>query len=249
MLKFITINISALIIVVVFQFVSVSIWFYACLFLLWLIITIIGSLYIRWNYHVTSLHHNHQVSKNEVSITFDDGPHPEFTPKVLDLLKANNVKGTFFCIGKNIANHSDIFNRIILEGHTLGNHTQNHLKGWSTENEVYLENVEVCEKTITRYSNATIQPKLFRPPYGKIKKSQAKEILKKGYKIIMWTVLSADFDTSISKEKCLQNVLKNTKNGSIIVFHDSIKAAEKVSFVLPKILKEFSKQGFTFKAI
>ncbi|TXD49626.1 polysaccharide deacetylase family protein [Polaribacter sp. IC073] len=189
------------------------------------------------------------LDTKEIYLTFDDGPTPEITDFVLDALKKYNAKATFFCIGKNIVNHPDIFNRIIIEGHAVGNHTQNHLKGWSTENEVYLENVEVCEKTITRYGNATIQPKIFRPPYGKIKKSQAKEILKKGYKIIMWTVLSADFDTSISKEKCLQNVLKNTKNGSIIVFHDSIKAAEKVSFVLPKVLKEFSKQGFTFKAI
>lgn len=189
------------------------------------------------------------LNAKEIYLTFDDGPTPEITNFVLDELKKYNAKATFFCIGKNIANHPDIFKRIVTEGHAIGNHTQNHLKGWSTENDAYLENVDVCKKTITQFSNATIQQKIFRPPYGKMKSSQAKEILKKGYKIIMWTVLSADFDTLISKDKCLQNVLKNTKNGSIIVFHDSVKAAEKIAFVLPKVLKEFSEKGFSFKAI
>lgn len=189
------------------------------------------------------------LDKKEIFLTFDDGPTPEITEFVLSELQKYNAKATFFCIGKNIVNHSTIFKKILSEGHTVGNHTQNHLKGWKTDTANYIDNVLTCEKTITHFNNYTITQKLFRPPYGKIKKTQAKEILNKGYKIIMWSVLSADFDTSISKKKCLENVLKNTKNGSIIVFHDSVKASEKVRFVLPKVLEEFSKKGFVFKAI
>lgn len=195
--------------------------------------------------------------KKEVYLTFDDGPTPEITEFVLDELKKYNAKATFFCIGKNIKNHPTIFKRIIKEEHSVGNHTQNHLKGWKHTTKEYLDNISDCESVISRISSSlntnyfeeSRNSKLFRPPYGKIKKSQATKILKKGYKIIMWHVLSADFDASITKEKCLKNVLKNTKNGSIIVFHDSVKASEKLRFVLPKVLEEFTKKGFQFKAI
>ncbi|QNM87133.1 polysaccharide deacetylase family protein [Polaribacter pectinis] len=189
------------------------------------------------------------LDKKELFLTFDDGPTPEITEFVLAELKKYNAKATFFCIGKNIKNHPEIFNKIIADDHAVGNHTQNHLNGWKTKTNIYIDNFLKCEKTITHFNNSTIKQQLFRPPYGKIKKKQAKEILKKGYKIIMWNVLSADFDTSISEEKCLQNVLRNTKNGSVIVFHDSVKASEKLRFVLPKVLEEFSKKGFEFKAI
>ena len=207
------------------------------------------------------------MAKKEIFLTFDDGPTPEITKFVLSELKKYNAKATFFCIGKNIKKHPEIFDEVISECHSVGNHTQNHLNGWKTEKGEYLENVLKCETNLQGFKNLvglnknetkntykvleTLQekPKLFRPPYGKIKKSQAKEVLKKGYKIIMWDVLSADFDTSISKEKCLENVLQNTKNGSIIVFHDSVKAAERMKYALPIVLKEFSEKGFVFKAI
>jgi len=185
----------------------------------------------------------------EIFLTFDDGPTPEITEFVLSELNKHQAKATFFCIGKNIKNHPEIFKKIISDGHSIGNHTQNHLKGWKTNNENYIDNVLECNKTITQYSNLTIKQKLFRPPYGKIKKHQAKDLLKTGYKIIMWDVLSADFDTTISKEKCLQNVLKNTTKGSIIVFHDSVKATERMKYALPKVLKYFSDKGFVFKGI
>ena len=188
-------------------------------------------------------------TKKEIYLTFDDGPTPEITQFVLSELKKYNAKATFFCIGKNIKRHPNIFKQIISDGHSIGNHTQNHFNGWKNTTEDYLENVLECNKTITQLNNYTIKQQLFRPPYGKIKKSQAKEILKKGYKIIMWDVLSADFDTTISKEKCLQNVLKNTKNGSIIVFHDSVKAFPRMEYALPKFLKSFSEKGFIFRAI
>ncbi|CAM1351998.1 polysaccharide deacetylase family protein [Tenacibaculum crassostreae] len=181
--------------------------------------------------------------KKEIYVTFDDGPIPEVTEFVLDQLKEYNAKATFFCIGDNVRKYPAIFSRIVSEGHTVGNHTFNHLNGWKTSNDTYFENTNKCEKLLNQ------KTKLFRPPYGRIKKSQAKHLLAKGYKIIMWDVLSADFDTNISKEKCLQNVVKNTKKGSIIVFHDSIKASDKLYYALPKVLKEFSEKGYEFKAI
>ena len=194
--------------------------------------------------------------KKEIFLTFDDGPTPEITEFVLSELKKYDAKATFFCIGKNIKKHSEIFNKIISDGQSIGNHTQNHLKGWKTETKNYIDNVLECENVISsavnNFGNSKIKTqnsKIFRPPYGKIKTSQAKELLKKDYKIIMWDVLSADFDTTISNEKCLQNVLKNTKTGSIIVFHDSVKAAEKMKYALPKVLKTFSDKGFVFKGI
>ncbi len=187
--------------------------------------------------------------KKEIYLTFDDGPIPEVTEFVLDELKKVNAKATFFCIGENVEKNSTIFNRIITEKHAVGNHTYNHLNGWKTQTKNYLTNVSKAERTFQLYNFPTFQPKLFRPPYGKIKRSQAKAIQRKGYKIIMWDVLSADFDATISKEQCLQNVLKNTKNGSIIVFHDSIKARKNLVFTLPKVLRYFSEKGYVFKAI
>ena len=186
---------------------------------------------------------------NEIFLTFDDGPTPEISEFVISELKKFNAKATFFCIGNNIKNQSKIFNKIISEGHAIGNHTHNHLHGWKTDNETYLNNISECENIIFKSVQKINPSKLFRPPYGKIKKSQARRLLKKGYRIIMWDVLSGDFDTSISKEKCLQNVLKNTKRGSIVVFHDSLKATEKIKYVLPKVLNLFSKKGFIFSKI
>ena len=185
-------------------------------------------------------------NKKELFLTFDDGPTPDVTEFVLSELRKYNAKATFFCIGKNIKNHPDIFKQIISDGHTVGNHTQNHLNGWKTRNTTYINNVLECEKYL---SNIKSTSKIFRPPYGKIKKHQAKELFKKGYKIILWDVLSADFDTSISKEKCLSNVINNTKKGSIVVFHDSVKASERMQYTLSKTLEYFSERGYVFKAI
>ena len=188
-------------------------------------------------------------NEKEIFLTFDDGPTPEITQFVLSELKKYNAKATFFCIGKNIQNYPEIFNEIISDGHSIGNHTQNHLNAWKTTTENYIANFLECHKTITQFNKIKFKKQLFRPPYGKIKKSQAKKILKKGYKIIMWDVLSADFDNTISKERCLQNVLNNAKKGSIIVFHDSLKASKKVKYALPAVLKTFSDKGFVFKKI
>lgn len=180
-------------------------------------------------------------TSKEIYLTFDDGPTPEVTEFVLDQLQKFNAKATFFCIGKNVKCHHHLYERILEEGHAVGNHTFNHLKGMKTKNSEYLENVA--------HARAHIHSKLFRPPYGKLKSSQGKALMKDGYKIIMWDVLSADFDTRVSPEKCLQNVLRHTKSGSIVVMHDSVKAKEKVYYSLPKILAHFTEKGFQFKAI
>jgi peptidoglycan/xylan/chitin deacetylase (PgdA/CDA1 family) len=185
-------------------------------------------------------------NKKEVFLTFDDGPTPEITEFVLSELKKYEAKATFFCIGKNITKQPEIFQNIISDGHAIGNHTQNHLNGWRTDDQEYINSVLDCENVISRTMKNAVNPKLFRPPYGKIMSSQARMLFKKEYKIIMWDVLSGDFDTSITKEKCLQNVLKNTRKGSIIVFHDSVKAAERMQYALPIVLKIFTEKGFTF---
>jgi peptidoglycan/xylan/chitin deacetylase (PgdA/CDA1 family) len=180
-----------------------------------------------------------------IYLTFDDGPHPVATPFVLDELKKYNAEATFFCIGKNVAEYPEIYKRILHEGHRTGNHTQNHLNGWKSRNDVYLDNIAEAANYI--------DSELFRPPYGRIKKSQAKKIgtsiRGKEPKIIMWTVLSGDFDTTISKEQCLKNVLINAKAGSIIVFHDSEKAYRLLEYTLPKALQILSEKGYQFEKL
>lgn len=176
-------------------------------------------------------------------LTFDDGPTPKITNWTLNLLKEYNAKATFFCVGENIAKHPKIHQRIIAQNHTIGNHTNNHLNGFKTATSTYLENISDFEK------NNPNNSALFRPPHGKMTPSQSMKIRKKGYRIIMWDVLSADFDANINSEECLENVIRNTKNGSIIVFHDSVKTQEKLFYVLPKVLEYYAEKGYRFKAI
>ncbi|MFV5686808.1 polysaccharide deacetylase family protein [Flavobacterium sp. GB2R13] len=180
---------------------------------------------------------------NKVYLSFDDGPIPEITEWVLEELKIHKAKATFFCIGDNIEKHPEIFKKVINEGHAIGNHTFNHLNGWKTTTEGYIENFMRCEKSIQKFA-INLKPKLFRPPYGKIKISQSKQIRKLGYKIIMWDVLSGDFDQNLPKEECLENVLSNIESGSIIVFHDSVKAFKNLEYVLPKTLTYLEKNNF-----
>ncbi|HLT54016.1 MAG TPA: polysaccharide deacetylase family protein [Flavobacteriaceae bacterium] len=187
-------------------------------------------------------------------LTFDDGPTPEITTWVLEQLKAYAAKATFFCIGNNVEKHPDIFQQVLQSGHAIGNHTHNHLKGWKVKTGTYLENVALAEKVINfQFSNSKFQEteivNLFRPPYGKLKPKQGKALLEKGYEIIMWDVLSFDWDQTVSEENCLKNVLTKSKPGSIIVFHDSMKAAKNMQYALPKVLKHFSNAGYTFKVL
>lgn len=186
-------------------------------------------------------------SEKKIYLTFDDGPIPIVTEWVLEILKSENIKATFFCIGENIQKHPKIFQRIIAEGHSFGNHTFNHLNGWQTTTKDYINNFKLCESEHLKLS--TEHSFLFRPPYGKISPFQAKEILNKNFKIIMWSVLSYDFDTKTSPQKCLNNVIENTKSGSIIVFHDSLKAEQNLRYTLPKAIRYLKDNGFKFDVI
>ncbi|MBK0370530.1 polysaccharide deacetylase family protein [Flavobacterium agrisoli] len=185
-------------------------------------------------------------NQKEIFLTFDDGPTPAITEWVLDVLKTHNIQATFFCIGKNIHSNPSLFTRIKEEQHAIGNHTFNHTNGWKTTTDLYLNNISICQSILKKNN---IKSKLFRPPYGKITRSQASILQKKGYKIIMWDVLSADFDQTISPKKCLENVIKNVKTGSIIVFHDSIKASTNLKYALPKAIEFLKEQQYSFKTI
>ncbi|WP_026711167.1 polysaccharide deacetylase family protein [Flavobacterium filum] len=184
------------------------------------------------------------TSEKKVFLTFDDGPIPEITDWVLNQLKTYDAKATFFCIGNNVEKNPEVFLRIIEDGHAIGNHTFNHVKGWNTSNKTYFKEVEMCEVEIQKSPMVNLKSRLFRPPYGKIKPSQSRRLRRLRYKIIMWDVLSADYKKEISKEKCLENVIDNLEPGSIIVFHDSIKAFQNLEYVLPKTLQYLSENGY-----
>jgi peptidoglycan/xylan/chitin deacetylase (PgdA/CDA1 family) len=187
------------------------------------------------------------MPRNEKTIylTFDDGPHPDITPFVLNELKKYNAKGSFFCLGNNVALYPQTYQQIIDEGHAVGNHTHNHPNGWEVSTEEYVQDISKAAEYI--------QSNLFRPPYGRIKKEQSKKVKKamnnEQTKIIMWDVLSADFDTEFSPQQCLNNVLKNSGNGSIVVFHDSEKAFRNLEYSFPRALKQFADEGYDFKKI
>jgi len=184
-----------------------------------------------------------KVKEKLLYLSFDDGPHPRITPLVLDELKRYGAKATFFCIGKNVAAYPDIYKRIIEEGHYVGNHSYSHFNGWKTADQVYLNDIADAKKYID--SN------LFRPPYGKISFFQLAQLSLPRFdlKPIMWSVLSGDFDNKISREKCLRNVVDNAKEGSIVVFHDSEKAFERMTFALAGTLKHFADKGYSFEKI
>lgn len=241
--------------------------------------------FLKWYY--PNLLWNKTRHEKTIYLTFDDGPIPIVTEFVLKTLAGYNAKATFFCIGDNIVKHPDIFSKVTSAGHSIGNHTFNHLNGWKTNDETYIENVLKAQ--------ALTQTNLFRPPYGRIKKSQIRRFKAEGGEaesgrkqkpiskqqgvpsnlshqavemtpqpypqtqpstlnplalhLIMWDVLSGDFDTSLSPKKCYQNVINNTRNGSIIVFHDSLKAFDRLQYALPRVLKYFAERGFGFEKL
>jgi len=211
----------------------------------------------------SSLLWNNTRERKVIYLTFDDGPIPIVTPWVLKTLKNFNAKATFFCIGENITKYPEIFAQLKADGHAIGNHTHNHLKGWKTEDQTYLENFNKCQQLT--------QSHLFRPPYGRIKRSQIRllvesrqsgddsqqsnvypsqfSVLNSQFSIVMWDVLSGDFDTKLAPEKCLKNVIKHTENGSIVVFHDSLKAWDRLEYTLTKALQYWTEKGFEFKSL
>ncbi|MFI5156053.1 MAG: polysaccharide deacetylase family protein [Chitinophagales bacterium] len=186
---------------------------------------------------------NYPGDKKKLYLTFDDGPHPVATPYILDQLKKFNAKGTFFCIGKNVQAEPGLYRRILDEGHRVGNHTQNHVNGWKSNDQAYFSNISEAAKYI--------DSKLFRPPYGRISKFQLSQLVSAplNYTVVMWDILSADFDRGISAERCALNVIWNAKPGSIIIFHDSAKAYDRMSVALPKVLSHFQQQGYDFDMI
>jgi peptidoglycan/xylan/chitin deacetylase (PgdA/CDA1 family) len=186
------------------------------------------------------------TGQKELFLTFDDGPVPGPTDFVLETLKKNNIKATFFCIGDNIRKHPDIFKKVVANGHAIGNHTFNHLKGWGTATIEYVKNVKRFEEQL-KIENYELKIELFRPPYGRITRSQIKAL--QHYKIIMWDVLTIDYRQKLSPEACLKNSIGATRPGSIIVFHDSLKAGRNLMYALPRFVDHFLEQGYEFKLL
>ena len=182
------------------------------------------------------------TTEREIFLTFDDGPIPDITEAVLETLAQFNAKATFFSIGDNVRKHPDVFQKVRNGGHSIGNHTFNHMNGWKTEDSIYLENIRKCQDQLT------LRTRLFRPPYGRIKRSQSKVVLQ-DKQIIMWDVLSGDFSNGITPEICLKKSIQHTHPGSIVLFHDSIKAAKNMLHTLPRYLEHFTEQGYKFEAL
>ncbi len=191
--------------------------------------------------------------KKVIYLTFDDGPIPEVTEWVLALLKQRDIKATFFCIGDNVHKHPQIFKQIFDDGHTIGNHTQHHLKGWKHTKEKYLYDAELAETTMTHALQLEERHlpnfPLFRPPYGKIKRKQAKGLRKKNYQICMYRTVAYDWDASVTPEQCYMNIVKNTRGGDLVVFHDSVKASKNMKYALPKVIDFFLEKGYRFESM
>ena len=183
-------------------------------------------------------------SEKSIALTFDDGPVPEITEWVLDLLSSRQITATFFCVGENVEKHPSIFERLVEEGHAYGNHTYNHLNAWKCSQDEYLDNVQKCQDVLP----ATNEVPMFRPPYGRITPGLAKK-LRAHYRLVMWDVLSGDFDSTLTAESCLENTVSHTESGSIIVFHDNPKTWQMLQDVLPSYIDVMIESGYHFKAI
>lgn len=182
-----------------------------------------------------------QTDLPEIYLTFDDGPHPEVTEWIIDTLKEYDVKATFFCLGKNVEKHPSTYQRLQDEGHRVALHGYNHLNGWKTNYTDYIKDFEQSE--------SSIKSDLFRPPYGKIKKKQAKYIMNKGYQIVMWDIIAGDWKQDWPSDRILRNIISNVEEGSIIVLHDSEKAFQHVQYVVPKMIEELKAKNYQFKTI
>jgi len=187
------------------------------------------------------------TDRKVIYLTFDDGPIPYLTEWVLETLEKFEAKGTFFCVGDNIGKYPAIFEKIIAQGHRVGNHTFNHLDSWKTPEEKYVQNIALCQEQIHNLTKSS-EKKLFRPPYGKLRSQHFKRIAN-DYQIIMWHVLSGDFDVNLDPKVCLQKCLDYTKEGSIVVFHDNLKAEKNIYYALPLFLKHFQDLGYSFEVL
>ncbi len=189
-----------------------------------------------------------EISNKELYLSFDDGPVPGPTEFVLDTLAKSNIKATFFCIGDNVKKYPNVFSRIIDGGHAVGNHTFNHLSGWRTSLMDYVDNIKMCQLIIDKQdSELNLKLPLFRPPYGRITRAQIKALSQ--YEIVMWDVLTHDYARSISTDNCLSGSISATRPGSIVVFHDSLKAEKNMRYVLPRFIDHFASQGYVFKSL
>lgn len=182
------------------------------------------------------------AQEKKLYLTFDDGPVPGPTEFVLNELARVGAKATFFCIGDNVRKHPDVYNRVLSEGHAVGNHTYNHLSGWKTSREFYVSNVQQCAEVLKPATS-----NLFRPPYGRITRRQIADL--SDYRIVMWDVLTNDYAKSLAPEDCLRGSLAASRNGSIVVFHDSLKAERNLRYVLPRYLDHFTREGYTFHSL
>lgn len=187
------------------------------------------------------------AQEKKIYLTFDDGPVPDQTEFVLETLNGFQAKATFFCIGDNVRKHPQVFTRVVAGGHSIGNHTFNHVKGWNCSTLEYLNNVEMCNHQFESSGFQSKMNRLFRPPYGKITGRQIKVLA--DYRIIMWDVLTCDYVASCSPERCLQGSIRATRPGSIVVFHDSIKADRNMKYALPRYLEHFLNKGFSFEVL
>jgi len=197
-------------------------------------------------YIFTSLIYGISTNKPVVYLTFDDGPTPEITNWVIKELREYQAKATFFCVGNNIKKHPNIVKEIVSEGHLIANHTYQHVKGWQANNNDYFEEVLQTEELIETYINSK---KLFRPPHGQIKRTQIKILQKSGFKIVMWRIIVGDFSSNLDIQKSIKFLTKKTKKGDILVFHDSLKAAENLKKILPEVLKNLQERGVVFESL
>jgi peptidoglycan/xylan/chitin deacetylase (PgdA/CDA1 family) len=194
------------------------------------------------------------ASEKTIYLTFDDGPVPQATPYVLQLLRDYGIKATFFCVGDNLQKYPDLYRQILMEGHRTANHTYNHLNGWTHSDDYYFANIMACESVMEKLEEGLDIPiewrtnRLFRPPYGKMKRTQS-EYLQTIYRLIMWDVITGDFDKERGPEKCLKTSVSDTRDGSIIIFHDSVKSISNVKYALPKYLEHCLERGYQFKTL
>jgi len=185
------------------------------------------------------------TKEKSVYLTFDDGPNDLATAEVLDILKQFDIPATFFCVGENVSKYPNIMNRIVSEGHSIGNHKHNHVKEWSCPSKKYLDNIEQAAIGLSAYTKST----LFRPPYGRIRKEQATELLALGYQIIMWDILTYDYDKTLDIKSCIDAISRKTRNGSIVVFHDSLKSRNQTNQILPIYIQNMLNKGYQFKPL
>jgi peptidoglycan/xylan/chitin deacetylase (PgdA/CDA1 family) len=188
------------------------------------------------------------VADKTIFLTFDDGPIPEVTPFVLEQLAAYQAQATFFCVGENLERHPGIAQQVVTQGHTLANHTQQHVKAWNLSPVAYLDQVHQCQTALEKLGTAKTQIKLFRPPHGQLTRQHLR-MLEPEYQLVMWSTLTYDFDATLSPEKCLAKAIAVTKPGSVVVFHDSLKAERNLRYVLPRFLHHFSELGYSFKTL